>query len=79
MTEAPAAPGKPGLAVSPLATPFPEMGEVAGVELAAASGGFYKHRRDDVLLMRFAPGTACAGCSPTTRWARRRSTGAAPC
>ena len=61
MTEAPAAPGKPGLAVSPLATPFPEMGEVAGVELAAASGGFYKHRRDDVLLMRFAPGTACAG------------------
>ena len=61
MTEAPAAPGKPGLAVSPLAVSFPDLGEVAGVELAAASGGFYKHRRDDVLLMRFAPGTACAG------------------
>jgi glutamate N-acetyltransferase/amino-acid N-acetyltransferase len=34
---------------------------IAGVELAAGSAGLYKHVRDDVLVMRFAPGTACAG------------------
>ena len=57
----PAAPGKPGLAVSPLAVPFPEIGEVAGVEIATASAGLYKHTRDDLALFRFAEGTACAG------------------
>jgi glutamate N-acetyltransferase/amino-acid N-acetyltransferase len=54
-------PGKPGLAVSPLAVPFPEIGEIAGVELSVARAGFYKHVREDVVLMRFAEGTACAG------------------
>ena len=29
-----AVPGKPGLTVSPLAVPFPEMGEIKGVEIA---------------------------------------------
>ncbi len=53
--------GKPGLALSPLAKPFPEIGEVAGVKLAAASGGFYQHKRDDVVLLRFDGATACAG------------------
>jgi glutamate N-acetyltransferase/amino-acid N-acetyltransferase len=54
-------PGKPGLSVSPLAVPFPEIGRVAGVELAVGRAGFYKHDRDDLVVMRFAPGTTCAG------------------
>jgi glutamate N-acetyltransferase/amino-acid N-acetyltransferase len=49
------------LARSPLAVPFPEIGAIAGVELATARAGFYKHERDDVLIMRFAAGTTCAG------------------
>jgi glutamate N-acetyltransferase / amino-acid N-acetyltransferase len=53
--------GKPGLAISPNAVPLPAMGEVAGVELAAGRAGLYKHERNDVLLMRFAEGTTCAG------------------
>jgi len=57
----PAAPGKPGLAISPLAAPFPEMGEIKGVEIAVARAGFYKHERDDLVLFRFDEGTACAG------------------
>jgi len=60
-TNLPATPGKPGLAVSPLAVPFPEIGAIAGVELSVARAGFYKHAREDVVLMRFAEGTACAG------------------
>ena len=60
MTDA-SVPGKPGLAVSPLATPMPEVGEIAGVSLSVARAGFYKHDRPDVLLMRLAAGTACAG------------------
>jgi glutamate N-acetyltransferase / amino-acid N-acetyltransferase len=51
----------PALAVSPLAVPFPKMPPVAGVDLATGSAGLYKHVREDVLVMRFAPGTACAG------------------
>ncbi|HTK36611.1 MAG TPA: bifunctional glutamate N-acetyltransferase/amino-acid acetyltransferase ArgJ [Caulobacteraceae bacterium] len=53
--------GKPGLAISPLATPFPEIGTIGGVELATARAGFYKHAREDLLVMRFAPWTTCAG------------------
>jgi glutamate N-acetyltransferase/amino-acid N-acetyltransferase len=56
-----AVPGKPGLTVSPLAVPFPEMGEIKGVEIAVARAGFYKHDRDDLVLFRFDEGTACAG------------------
>jgi glutamate N-acetyltransferase/amino-acid N-acetyltransferase len=52
---------KPALPVSPLATPFPDIPPVAGVDLAVGRAGLYKHDRDDVLLMRFAPGTTCAG------------------
>ena len=52
---------KPVLPVSPLAVPFPDIPPVAGVELAVGSAGLYKQERDDVLLMRFAPGTTCAG------------------
>jgi glutamate N-acetyltransferase/amino-acid N-acetyltransferase len=51
----------PNLPISPLAVPFPAMPAIAGAELAAGSARLYKHVRDDVLIMRFAPGTACAG------------------
>jgi glutamate N-acetyltransferase/amino-acid N-acetyltransferase len=47
--------------VSPLAVPFPPIAPITGVELATARAGFYKEERDDLLLMRLAPGTATAG------------------
>ena len=47
--------------ISPLAVPFPAIAPIAGVEIATARGGFYKQIRDDLLLMRFAEGTAAAG------------------
>jgi glutamate N-acetyltransferase/amino-acid N-acetyltransferase len=54
-------PGKPGLLVSPLAVPFPNILPIEGVEIAIGRAGYYKHQRDDVLVMRFAEGTTCAG------------------
>jgi glutamate N-acetyltransferase/amino-acid N-acetyltransferase len=59
--EKPAPAGKPGLAVSPLAVPFPKIRPIAGVEIATARAGFYKHQREDLLVMRFAKGTTAAG------------------
>jgi glutamate N-acetyltransferase/amino-acid N-acetyltransferase len=56
-----ALPGKPDLMVSPLAVKLPKMPPVAGVEIATARAGFYKHDREDVLVMRFAEGTTAAG------------------
>jgi glutamate N-acetyltransferase/amino-acid N-acetyltransferase len=56
-----AAPGKPGLQVSPLAVPFPVIAPIAGVEMAIGRAGFYKHERPDLLVMKFAEGTTCAG------------------
>ncbi len=56
-----AAPGKPGLEISPLAVPFPTILPVGGVEIATARAGFYKHERDDLVVFRFARGTTCAG------------------
>jgi glutamate N-acetyltransferase/amino-acid N-acetyltransferase len=56
-----AAPGKPGLTVSPLAVPFPAIPPIGGVEIAVGRAGFYKHDRPDLLVMRFAEGTTCAG------------------
>jgi glutamate N-acetyltransferase / amino-acid N-acetyltransferase len=55
------APGKPGLEISPLAVPFPVIPPIAGVEIATARAGFYKHERDDLVVFSFAPGTSCAG------------------
>jgi glutamate N-acetyltransferase / amino-acid N-acetyltransferase len=52
---------KTGLLVSPLAVPFPNMPPIAGVEIATARAGFYKQDREDLLVMRFAEGTAAAG------------------
>ncbi len=50
-----------GPGVSPLAVPFPAMPPIAGVTIATARAGFYKHEREDLLVMRFAEGTNCAG------------------
>ncbi|WP_223393277.1 bifunctional glutamate N-acetyltransferase/amino-acid acetyltransferase ArgJ [Caulobacter segnis] len=58
---APAGAGKPGLAISPLAVPFPLIPPIPGVEIATGRAGFYKHEREDLLLMRFAEGTSAAG------------------
>jgi glutamate N-acetyltransferase/amino-acid N-acetyltransferase len=73
-----AAPGKPGLQVSPLAVPFPKIGPVGGVQIATARAGFYKHERDDLTVFRFARGTTCAGVftrhkigSAPVDWCRR--------
>ncbi len=55
----PAAPASP--LVSPLAVRFPRIAPIAGVEMAIGRAGFYKHERPDLLVMRFAEGTAAAG------------------
>ena len=52
---------KPDMPVSPMATPFPAMAPIAGVEMAVGRAGFYEHARDDLLIMRFAKGANCAG------------------
>jgi glutamate N-acetyltransferase/amino-acid N-acetyltransferase len=57
----PAVTANPDYPVSPLAVAFPTIPPIPGVEIATARGGFYKQERDDLLLMRFAKGTACAG------------------
>ncbi|MFN4288455.1 MAG: bifunctional glutamate N-acetyltransferase/amino-acid acetyltransferase ArgJ [Brevundimonas sp.] len=78
---APEAPGKPGLAVSPLAVPLPEIGVIGGVEIATARAGFYAHDRHDLVVMRFRKGTSCAGVftrhqvgSAPVDWCRRHLT-----
>jgi glutamate N-acetyltransferase/amino-acid N-acetyltransferase len=60
-----------GPAVSPLAPAggFPDLPEVAGVRLAAASAGVRYRNRADVMLAVLAPGTTMAGV--TTRSATR--------
>ena len=74
----PATTGKPGLAVSPLAVPFPAIPPIAGVEIATARAGFYKHDRHDLTVFRFAERTSCAGVftrhqvgSAPVDWCRR--------
>jgi glutamate N-acetyltransferase/amino-acid N-acetyltransferase len=57
----PPKPAKGALPVSPLVVPFPKIPPIAGVQLATARAGFYKHERDDVLVMRFAKGASVAG------------------
>lgn len=54
-------PAKGALPVSPLAVAFPTIPPVAGVRLAAGRAGFYKHERDDLLLVSLDPGTTAAG------------------
>ena len=55
------APAKAAMPVSPLAVPFPKMPPIAGVQMATARAGFYKHERDDLLVMSFPEGASCAG------------------
>ena len=83
----PTKPVKGALPVSPLAVDFPVIPPIAGVELATTRAGFYKHEREDVLLMRFAEGTNAAGVftrhgvgSAPVDWCRRQlgATGGAP-
>lgn len=76
--EAPAAPAKAALPVSPLAVPFPRIPPIDGVEIATGRAGFYKHEREDLLVMRFAEGTSVAGVftrhgvgSAPVDWCRR--------
>ena len=73
-----AAPAKGALPVSPLAVPFPLIPPIDGVELATGRAGFYKHEREDLLIMRFAEGTSVAGVftrhgvgSAPVDWCRR--------
>jgi glutamate N-acetyltransferase/amino-acid N-acetyltransferase len=56
-----AAPAKGAMPVSPLAVPFPKMPPIAGVQMATSRAGFYKHERDDLLVMTFPEGASCAG------------------
>jgi glutamate N-acetyltransferase/amino-acid N-acetyltransferase len=57
----PTSPGKAAMPVSPLAVPFPAMPPIAGVEMATGRAGFYKHEREDLLVMHFPDGASCAG------------------
>ena len=57
----PTAAAKAALPVSPLAVKFPKMPPIAGVQMATARAGFYKHERDDLLVMSFPDGASCAG------------------
>jgi glutamate N-acetyltransferase/amino-acid N-acetyltransferase len=66
------------LPVSPLAVTRPLLPALAGVEAAVAQAGIRYPGRDDLLLMRFAPGTAVAGAFTRNRcpgapvdWCRR--------
>jgi glutamate N-acetyltransferase/amino-acid N-acetyltransferase len=47
--------------LSPLAVPFPDIPQIPGVSLQVARAGLYPRERDDVLMMRFDPGTVVAG------------------
>ncbi|MBL8774043.1 MAG: bifunctional glutamate N-acetyltransferase/amino-acid acetyltransferase ArgJ [Phenylobacterium sp.] len=52
---------KGAMPVSPLAVPFPRIEPVQGVQLATGRAGFYKHEREDLLVMSFPEGASCAG------------------
>jgi len=52
---------KSAMPVSPLAVPFPRMPPIRGVVMATGRAGFYKHERDDLLVMSFPEGASCAG------------------
>ena len=65
-------------AVSPLALPFPDMAEIAGVTLRTARARYKAWDRADLTFVELAPGTAVAGVltqskcpSPEVEWCRR--------
>ena len=47
--------------VSPLAVPFPALGPLDGIRLAAGAAGIRYQGRTDLVLAEFAPGTTVAG------------------
>ncbi|WP_405404272.1 bifunctional glutamate N-acetyltransferase/amino-acid acetyltransferase ArgJ [Paracoccus sp. Ld10] len=54
--------GKAGLAVSPLAPArFPDLPVIAGVDFASGAAGIKYQGRNDVTLIRIAPGSTVAG------------------
>src|SRR5262249_41675191 len=53
-----AGPAKGTAPVSPLAVPFPRMPPIAGLQLATGRAGFYKHERDDLMVMSFPEGAS---------------------
>jgi glutamate N-acetyltransferase/amino-acid N-acetyltransferase len=57
----PAKVDKAAMPVSPLAVPFPKMKDIRGLTMATGRAGFYKHERDDLLVMSFPEGASCAG------------------
>lgn len=74
-----AASSKAAMPVSPLAVPFPRMPPIPGVTLATARAGYYKHEREDLLVMNFPEGASCAGVftrssvgSAPVDWCRRQ-------
>ncbi|MFN9927529.1 MAG: bifunctional glutamate N-acetyltransferase/amino-acid acetyltransferase ArgJ [Phenylobacterium sp.] len=52
---------KAAMPVSPMATPLPALPPIRGVTLATGRAGFYKHERDDLMVMAFPEGASCAG------------------
>ena len=60
-TPAPAGAKAAAAPVSPLAVPFPDMQPIAGLVMATGRAGFYKQDREDLLVMSFPEGAACAG------------------
>jgi glutamate N-acetyltransferase/amino-acid N-acetyltransferase len=65
-------------AVSPLATPFPDIPPVAGVRIATVRAGYKAWDRDDLTLVTFDAGTTVAGVttqskcpSPEVEWCRQ--------
>lgn len=75
----PATSSKAAMPISPLAVPFPKMPPIAGVTLATARAGYYKHEREDLLVMSFPEGASCAGVftrssvgSAPVDWCRRQ-------
>ncbi|MCW5760731.1 MAG: bifunctional ornithine acetyltransferase/N-acetylglutamate synthase, partial [Phenylobacterium sp.] len=42
---------KAAMPVSPLAVPFPKVKPIRGVVMATGRAGFYKHEREDLLVM----------------------------
>ena len=53
--------------ISPLARPFPELPEIAGVSRGTATAGYKPWTRADVTLLAFAEGTTVAGVTTQSR------------
>ena len=61
MSRKPKPVAKSAMPISPLAVVFPRMPPIKGVVMASGRAGFYKHERDDLLVMSFPDGASCAG------------------